>query len=402
MSVRVETIEVRPIRLIGAACAVAILAACQTELPKADDNLALDQAAELAAAIPTALPIATFAARVPTLPADPVQPPPAVATAEPQADEPASLLRLELGDQLRLVADIPIPRTDFGVRLAFSPQGDMLLHSGGGLIIQRYDLLHQLPATDLTGFELMSPLTISISPDGSAIAADDESHVLVWDNQTGELLNVLPLPPISALASAGFLQDQLYYTVDYNGNVLVWDPHNWGQITQFSYPGRIEAAAAFPNGEGIALQDREHNRITVFDLRGNQLQTIEFQGEAGRLLSVSPTGDRFLLYLDYGLPTEGVAIISAETGEVQLRLELLNFRRFAVSSDWNLLAAVGVSNELRMFSLPDGRLLLSQPLNVSRAISLSMSPDDEYLGLYAIKEPGQGGAIQVWAAEPGS
>lgn len=303
---------------------------------------------------------------------------------------------------MRLVADIAIPRADFGVRLAFSPSGDMLLHSGGGLMIQRYDLLLNQPASDLTGFQLMSPLTISISPDGSAVAADDGAQVRVWNNLTGQLVDALQLPPVSALASAGFVRDQLYYTVDYNGNVLVWDPHNWGQITRFNHGGRIEAAVLFPDGQAIALQERDRNQITVFDLQGNLLHAVEFQGQQPRLLSVSPEGDRFLLYLDYGLPTEGVAVLSAESGEVMLRLDLLNFRHFAVSSDWTLLAAASVTSELRLFSLPDGQLLLSQPLDVSRTMSLSMSPDDEYLGLYAIKEPNQGGAIQVWAADPGS
>lgn len=397
-------------RLLGATCLLAsALAACgvQTTAPPAPRSS--DQGAFQ---IPTAIPLNTPAADLATAapPNAPTAAPPTAvrqAPQQPEAPQPTplvegvapSLLELGPGDQIKLVTEIPIPRTDFGVRLAFSPAGNMLLHSGGGLTIQRYDLLRNQPASALTGFELMSPLTISISPDGLAVAADDGAQIRVWDYQTGQLTTALPLPPISALASAGFFRDQLYFTVDFSGNVLIWDPRSWGQITQFSYPGRIEAAVLFPDGSAIALQDRDQNRISVYDTDGNLRHSVSFEGSNAKLLSVSPNGDRFLLHTNYGSPSEGVRVISAETGDPQVVLDLLNFRQFAVSADWQLLAASGVDNELRLYSLPAGDLLLAQDLGVRRTMSLQLSPAAEYLGVFAIREPGQGGAIQVWGAD---
>lgn len=350
--------------------------------------------------IPTAIPLPTAEISRPAPLPHPTEEPESQPAADLQAETSPSLLDLEPGDQLELVAELPIPRVDFGVRLAFSPNGSMLLHSGIGLTIQRFDLLRLQPAGELTGFELNSPLTISMSPDGSAVAADDGAQVRVWDNQSGQLLNALPLPPISALANAGFYQDQLYYTVDFHGNVLIWDPQSWGQLTQFSYPGRIESAVLYPDGSAIALQDRDRNEISVYDTEGNLLRSVTFEGTYAELLSVSPDGERFLLHLNYGLPSEGVAVISAHTGQQESSLELLNFRNFAVSSDWELLAAVGVANELRLYSLPEAELLLSQQLGVRRTMSLQMSPAAHYLAVFAIKEPGQGGSIQVWGPGP--
>lgn len=399
---RVEAIQATPTRHIAAAFAVTVLlGACQGPPPTVPSIDASDSPAAEPFAIPTAIPLATFVVDSPTLqPQRPAQAP--LPTVEQlTVGAPGSLLDLKPGDRLKLIADIAIPRTDFGVRLAFSPIGHMLLHSGNGMIIQRYDLLLSQPAPDLTGFELMSPLTISISPDGSAVAADDGPQILVWDSQTGQQLSALQLPPISALASAGFYRDQLYFTVDFDGNVLIWDPQSWGEITRFTYPGRIDSAVLYPDGGAIALQDRDRNQISVFDVDGHPLGTVSFEGQNARLLSVSPSGDRFLLHVDYGSPAEGVAVISAETGSTELKLDLLNFRKFAVSSDWKLLAAVGVYNELRLYALPEGELLVSQSLGVSRTLSLLMSPAAEYLALYAIKQPGQGGVIQVWAADLG-
>lgn len=398
MSTRVETIRTAR---VGALFGVALsLAGCQSRPIAASSPPPAGPLVTQQFSIPTAIPLPTQAP-LPTAP----QPQP-TSQPEPEVEQPAvqppTLLDLKPGDHLELVADLAIPRSDFGVRLAFSPDELLLLHSGFGLAIQRFDLLHNQPLDDLIGFELMSPLTISVSSDGSAVAADDGAQVRVWNSQTGQLTSALPLPPISTLASAGFYRDQLYYVADYHGNVLVWDPNNWDRVTQFQYPGLVDAAILSPNGDAIALQDHaDRSQITVYDLNGTARQVVRVEGQYPELLSVSPSGDRILLHVDYGLPSEGVMVVSASSGETLLELSLLNFRHFSVSSGWELLAAAGVDNELRLYSLPDGEMLLSQQLGVSRTMSLQMSPATQYLGLFAIKEPGQGGAIQVWGVASG-
>ncbi|MEK6588041.1 MAG: hypothetical protein AABY97_04275, partial [Chloroflexota bacterium] len=144
------------------------------------------------------------------------------------------------------------------------------------------------------------------------------------------------------------------------------------------------------------LQDRRQQEIGIFDLQGTRLGTIPIERENDLLLSISPNGDRFLLHVDYGFPTEGIRIVDVASGEALLDLPLLNFRQFAVSSDWSLLAAVGVQNELRLYRLPGGELLLAQPLGVARTLGVSMSPNGAYLAFYVFKGGDQGAAIQVW------
>ena len=355
--------------------------------------------AQAAVALAPVLPAATSAVLAPT-PVPQVASLPTAAPAE-QPGEAAptssrSLFDLLPGESLKLLEDIPIARTDFGVRVAFSPDSDVVLHNGNGLVIQQFDLAQSEPLQDLIGFELFSPFTISVSSDGSTVVADDVSQLHVWSVASGERVDSLALPPVSGVMTAGFHADEFFFAADFHGNVILWDPHGWGEISRFTHPGQIDAAVLFPDGSAIALQDRRQREIGIFDLQGTRLGTIPIEHENDLLLSISPAGDRFLLHVDYGYPTEGIRIIDVASGETLLDLPLLNFRQFAVSSDWSLLAAVGVQNELRLYRLPDGLLLLAQPLEVARTLGISMSGDAAYLAFYVFKSGNAGAAIQVW------
>jgi WD40 repeat protein len=382
------------------------LGGCQesspAEVPPVPAAVARAPALSYALPVPTAVSSVPEVAQSELAEAAPKSVPGDVAPAEARSDESItaafnrSLLDLQPGENLQLVADMPIVRTDFGVRMAFSPSSDVLLHNGAGLLIQRFDLVQNQPLPALTGIEVFSPFTISVSPDGSAIVADDGSQMHIWSSDSGEQLNSLVLPPVGARIAAGFHSDEFFFAADTSGNVLVWDSHSWGEIGRFSYPGGIDTGILFPDGERIALQDSNRSEIAILDLEGTQLGSLPINGDNDLLLSISPGGDRFLLHVDYGYPTEGIRIVDVASGETLLDLPLLNFRQFAVSSDWSLLAAVGVQNELRLYRLPDGELLLAQPLGVARTLGISMSGDAAYLALYVFKAGNAGAAIQVW------
>ncbi len=380
-----------------AAVAVALVSCAQPQpigIPTAPAAVA-----QAAVALAKVVPAPTSAPPPPTpVPQEATLPTLAPPEQRPVTTPPSSrsLLDLHPGEALQLLADIPIARTDFGVRMAFSPSSDTLLHNGGGLRIERFNLLGTQQLRELTGFDLFSPFIISVSPDGLSIVADDGPEIQVWRSDTGEQVATLELAPFSLVANAGFHANDLFFAVDSDGNIAIWDPDGWGEISRFSHPGLIDAAILFPDGSAIALQDRRKQEIAIFDLQGTRLGTIPIEHENDLLLSISPTGDRFLLHVNYGYPTEGVRIVDVATGETLLDLPLLNFRQFAVSSDWSLLAAVGVQNELRLYRLPEGELILAQPLGVARTLGLSMSGDASYLALYVFRSGNAGPAIQVW------
>ena len=110
------------------------------------------------------------------------------------------------------------------------------------------------------------------------------------------------------------------------------------------------------------------------------LHRIRMKDPYAQLLYGSSEADRILLHVNRGLPSEGIKILRIATGETELELVLLNFRYFAISNEWDLLAAMDVFNRLRIYSLPDGELLLEQKLEgVVRTLGLAISPDGSHL-----------------------
>jgi hypothetical protein len=303
---------------------------------------------------------------------------------------------------LHLQAEIPIVRSDFGVRFAFSPSDDVLLHSGAGLQIQRVDWENSQSLNEITGFENYPPITISLSPDGTSIVADDGPIIRVWDSQSGAPVEHLQLSPLSTVIDAGFQGEDVYFAVDFYGNVALWDSNGWGEISRFSSPGRIDSGLLFPSGQAVALQDRDRREILILDLEGQNIGSIPIREEFAEMLYGSPSADRIMLHVNRGLPSEGIKIISVDTGKTELEIPLLNFRYFAISHEWNLLAAMDVFNRLRIYSLPEGNLLLEQQLEgVVRTLGLAMSPSGSHLAAYVLKGPGEGGAIQIWGPSEG-
>jgi WD40 repeat protein len=301
---------------------------------------------------------------------------------------------------LHLQAEIPIVRSDFGVRFAFSPIDDVLHHSGAGMQIQRVDWGNSQSLDVITGFENFPPMTISLSPDGSSIVADDGPTIRVWDSLSGAPVEQLQLSPMSTIIDAGFQAEDVYFAVDFYGNVALWDSNGWAEISRFSSPGRINSGLLFPSGQAVALQDRNRSEILILNLKGENIGTVPLRDQYAQMLYGSPAADRIMLHVNRGLPSEGIKILSVETGGLELEIPMLNYRYFAISSEWDLLAAMDVFNRLRIYSLPEGNLLLEQELEgVVRTLGLAMAPSGSHLAAYVLKGPGEGGAIQIWGPD---
>jgi len=380
-----------------------VIVGCSPEQPIAPQVEPAEQSTLLPAAVELEAPEVLVTTITPTVaPPTPasIQSNPASAQTPPQVEASP-----QLGTgMLLLQAEIPIVRSDFGVRFAFSPTKDVLLHSGAGMQIQRIDWETSQSLDEISGFENFPPFTISLSPDGATIVADDGPMIRVWDSQSGAPVEQLQLSPISTIVNAGFQGEDVYFAVDYYGNVALWDSNGWGEISRFSSPGRIDSGLLFPSGNAVALQDRDRHEILILDLEGQNIGTVPLREEMAEMLYGSPSADRIMMHVNRGLASEGIQVLSVETGEPELEIPLLNYRYFAVSTEWDLLAAMDVFNRVRIYSLPDGELLLEQPLEgVVRTLGLAMSPEGSHLAAYVLKGPGEGGAIQIWGpGEPGS
>ncbi len=372
---------------------------CSAEQPIAPQGEPMEQSVVRPAAVQLeaqeVLPTAIPPTDVPAAPAQLQSGPPST-----QAPAPADV-PLQLGTgTLYLQAEIPIIRSDFGVRFAFSPVDDVLHHSGAGMQIQRVDWGNSQSLDVVTGFENFPPITISLSPDGTSIVADDGPTIRVWDSQSGAPVEQLQLSPMSTIIDAGFQGEDVYYAVDFYGNVALWDSNSWGEISRFSSPGRIDSGLLFPNGQAVALQDRNRNEVVILDLQGQKIGSVPMKDQYSQLLYGSPEADRIMLHVNRGYPSEGIKIVWIDTGEPELELSMLNYRYFAISDGWDLLAAMDVFNRLRIYSMPEGNLLLEQELEgVVRTLGLAMSPSGSHLAAYVLKGPGEGGAIQIWGPD---
>ena len=392
-----ETRSAIAILLLGGA-----IAGCSPDQPNAPQQELVKRPAVVPAVIE---PEIVAEAPIIVSPTDVAPAPVQIPSISPSKQAPASdQATRQLGTgQLHLQAEIPIVRSDFGVRFAFAPDDDVLLHSGAGMQIQRVDWEDSQSLDVFTGFENFPPITISLSPDGSSIVADDGPMIRVWDSQSGVPVEQLQLSPLSTIIDAGFQGEDVYFAVDFYGNVALWDSDGWGEISRFSSPGRIDSGLLFPSGDAVALLDRDRSVILILDLDGQTIESIPLREQFAEMLFGSPAADRIMLHVNRGLPSEGIKILSVETGEPELELPLLNYRYFAISNGWDLLAAMDVFNRLRIYSLPDGELLLDQELEgVVRSLGLTMSPSGSHLAAYVLKGAGEGGAIQIWGPdEPG-
>jgi len=386
----VETRSAIAILLLGGA-----IAGCSPDQPNAPQQELAKQPAVIPAVIePEIVPEAPIIVSPTDVAPAPVQIPSTPKIEQSSAPEEKTQ---HLGDgELHLQAEIPIVRSDFGVRFAFAPDNDVLLHSGAGMQIQRVDWENSQSLDVFTGFENFPPITISLSPDGSSIVADDGPMIRVWDSQSGAPVEQLQLSPLSTIIDAGFQSEDVYFAVDFYGNVALWDSNGWGEISRFSSPGRIDSGLLFPSGDAVALQDRDRSEILILDLDGQNIGSIPLREQFAEMLFGSPSADRIMLHVNRGLPSEGIKILSVETGAPELELPLLNLRYFAISNGWDLLAAMDVFNRLRIYNLPDAKLLLEQELEgVVRTLGLTMSPSGSHLATYVLKGPGEGGAIQI-------
>jgi hypothetical protein len=227
--------------------------------------------------------------------------------------------------------------------------------------------------------------------------------IRVWDSLSGAPIEQLQLSPMSTIIDAGFQAEDVYFAVDFHANVVLWDSNGWGEISRFSSPGRIDSGLLFPSGQAVALQDRNRSEILILNLKGENIGTVPLRDQYAQMLYGSPAADRIMLHVNRGLPSEGIKILSVETGGLELEIPMLNYRYFAISSEWDLLAAMDVFNRLRIYSLPEGNLLLEQELEgVVRTLGLAMAPSGSHLAAYVLKESGEGRAIQIWGPdEPG-
>ncbi len=364
-------------------------------------TLAAACAKPTATAIPTLTPEPSeTAALVPTATATaaPSDTPTPTAVPSPTPASPA-LRDLAPGETLAMLTEIPVIDMDFGVRSVFSPDEPILYHTGVGPQIKGYDFELGHTVFELSEFPSGSPLYMAVSPDGKVIVAEDGPSLGVWSLPEGQRLASLQMPSIFAPANAGFLDAGAFYACDPRGNVTLWDAADWQEIDHLSFPGPVDAAFMLPSTEAVVMLLQDEAELKIVDQLGLLQRTVPLPAMPFRFVAISPQGDRALLHVDYGKPSEGILVIDLQDGRSALTIPLLNLRALAVSDDWRTLAVTDVNEQLHLLDPQTGAEFYSQPLQVFQVMGLSLAGDGSLLAVHARNEGSSQGTIQIWGRE---
>lgn len=326
-------------------------------------------------------------------------PPPPSVTPQPSPTLSRALGDIQPGEQLELVADLSIPRSGFGVRMAFSPVDPILYHTGVGLEIQGYDFEAEQVVLQISDFQSRAPFVLAVSPDGSLIVAEDGAELRRWDTATGERVGATQMPAPRSPLSAGFLPDGYFYADDESGNIALWQTGEWQELDRLTYAGRNDGAFPLPDREGVVMQIRDQQELSVLDWSGKLIRTVPTNAAPWRLIGLSPSGDQAALHEGVGLGTEGILITDLFENGTSFRIPLLNIRASAISSDWRTLAIADASETLRLYDPVTGRLFHTQSVDALQIDGLTISPDGNLLAIYMLREGEEGGRIQVWGRQ---
>ena len=321
-------------------------------------------------------------------------PPPPTPSSTPTPPS-RSLRDLVPGEALRLLSEFHIPRSDFAVRMVFSPVRPVLYHTGVRRQIEGYDFESEQMAFQIQGFQ-DDPLALVVSAEGDLILAGDGPALGIWDPATSERVSSLQMPGIFVPVNAGFVANQALYADDESGNIALWETAHWQELAHFAYRGRSDGAFVLPGAEAVVMLIRDQRELRVVGWTGQLIRAIPIDAQPWRLHGIAPQGDRAVLHVDVGLGSEGVLITELAEGGTAIRFPLLNIRAIAVSSDWRTLAIADGSEMLRLIDPSSGEQYYTQPLEAFQIHGLAISPDGALLGINLLQEGEDGGVIQIW------
>lgn len=297
-----------------------------------------------------------------------------------------------------MLAELAIPISDYGVRMAFSPIAPVLYHNGAGLSIEGFNFEAGEVVFQLPGFTGYSPFLVIVSDDGRLLAAENGTELGIWELATGERLATLRITKVFSPSYAGFLGLHAFWAADYTGNAALWETTHWEEIARLDHWGNFDGVSVLPNLEAVAMLDRE-SVLTIVNWKNEPLRSVPIGAQWSQLLAVSPKGHRALVHVDLGLYTEGVQLVNLETAEVSAFWPTQRAEVFAVSADWRLLAIAQRNGQVRFADPETLEELYAQQVESLQIRGLAISPDGNYLGVYLLKEGTKGGWIQIWARE---
>jgi WD40 repeat protein len=265
-----------------------------------------------------------------------------------------------------------------------------MFFTGTGLLVERLDLLTNNLLPKLTGLTEMAPLNLALSPDDRLLAATDVGWIRVWDLDTGELIQTLRGSPLGPSAIY-FNQAGSHLIATYpDGKLVMWDRSTWEEVSSVKIPGHQWRVLYILGQEALVLDHRE-GFVSIVDLEGQVLSTIDLQTRDYDFVSASPDGLQIIVHVGLGL-----RIFDITTGDEVQFLSLGELRLPAVTPDWRFLITFDTKKRLHIIDLESGETLLTQQMDFFKVRWLAVSPDGGLIGLFVIGPDQRTPYVELW------
>jgi WD40 repeat protein len=345
-------------------------------------------------------------------------------------------------------------------RLAFSPDSQTLAASGSDGKIRFWELAGgKQVSQSIAAHGNRVIREVAYSPDGKLLASVGEDRfVRLWEMPSGELLNEFESKNTPVFCSVAISADGKWLAAGSDApesQLRVWDitdPSDWKLKAQLAAHNPHCFACAFQPGGNIIATGGFDNSVRFWDLASNGKQVLTISGAFGpriEQVAFSPRGGYLVTANENGTvailkvpvppvayapgspkplpdplelarrpspadalrreniplelltragggdpqqaPAELVAILGTNTGHVGTALAL------AVSPDAKTLASAGYDKTVRLWSLPDLRLMHVLDLHKGAVDCVTFSPDGKTLASCGSDE-----TIQLWDAAEGT
>lgn len=212
-----------------------------------------------------------------------------------------------------------------------------------------------------------------------AISVSSDESVIIWDITNNKILKTIELAK-GSLSAVAISPSGKYFVAGTNrGDVYIYDFNSQSLILNDSlHKGKI-TSIIFPSKDNIFMSAGLDNNILVYDISAKFVK--KGISMPAKILSLSVSPDKS--WIGAGGEKGNIYIISNDT------LEISNVISSA-HSDWvtgvsfsptgKELASVSWDFKLNIFTMPDGRLLKSIPVNTDKALnSLDWSNDNKMI-----------------------
>lgn len=197
---------------------------------------------------------------------------------------------------------------------------------------------------------------VAVSPNGKwLVAAGEQGTVVLFDINSGELLQHLPGHKNSVKALVFHPEGKWLASAGYDQNIILWTLPSGAILNQWKTSEKVRALAISPNGQFLASAGTKKN-ITLWDVQTRQvLQT--FQGHQEMISGLAFSADGKILA---SASNDGTARLwQVETGQILHTLtgHTDHVQRVTFSPDNKWLATSSKDTTIRLWDVKSGKTL---------------------------------------------